>query len=139
MKKLFSVLVVGLLLIAFACGGGGKYADVKKVMQDNIDATEKFANSLEKADSADDVAAAINDYSDSMEKFIPKMKELQEKYSELNDPGKMPEDLKEIMEKMTALQTRMQGARAKIQQYGTDPKVQAASMKLMEVMTKMTK
>lgn len=139
MKKLFSVLVVGLLLIAFGCGGGGKYADAKKVMQDSIDTMETFANALEKADSADAVAAAMNDFSDGMEKIIPKLKEMMEKYSELKDPGKTPEDLKEIMGKMTAVQAKMGQVQSKIQQYASDPKVQAATMKLMGVMSKMAK
>ncbi|NIM11609.1 MAG: hypothetical protein GTO45_05900 [Candidatus Aminicenantes bacterium] len=137
MKKLFSVLVVGLLLIAFACGGGGKYADLKNVFEDYIDATEKFFDGFEKADNADKVAAAINDYSDAVKKIIPKMKEMQKKYPDLGKEKDVPEELKATMERFQKVMAKMPTLFGKVAQYGTDPKVQEAQKKLMEVMAEL--
>lgn len=133
MKKLFSVLVVGLLLIAFACGGGGKYAEAKKVMQGIVDTTENFVADVEKAGSADDVASAINTFADEMKKFKTKMEELQEKYPELKDQTEVPEDIKSLTEKLAGMQAKMMGAMTKAQQYMTDPKVQEALKKLADL------
>jgi cell division protein FtsB len=86
MKKLilFATVVVFLFSLT-ACGGGGKYADAKRLMEKQVQLFEDFINALDKAGSANDVAAALNDFSDEMQKMVPQMKELQEKYPELKD------------------------------------------------------
>ncbi len=135
MKKLFSVLAVGLLLFAFACGGGGgKYAEAKKIMEETADTMEEFMNSVEKAGSADDVVAAINKFSDSMKKLKPKVEELQKKYPELKNEKEVPEELKPVIERFNSLGSRMMGAMGNIAKYAADPKVQEAQQKLMEAM-----
>jgi uncharacterized coiled-coil DUF342 family protein len=136
MKKILSVLAVGLLLVAVACGGG-KYADVKNVLEKNISATENFFNAMEKAGSADDVAAALTNYADEMDKLIPELKDVQKKYPELKDEEDMPKDVKELMEKYNKLAEKFPQAMSKIAQYAADSKVMEAQEKFLEVMSKM--
>lgn len=135
MKKIFSLLVVGLLVLVYACGGGGG-DDPKSVMKAYFDAFDDMISGLEKADSADDVAAALNKMADTAEKLKPKMKALEEKYPELKNmkEGKMPEEFKEFEARLKELGPRMMGAFGKIAQYGSDPKVVEAQKKFDEMM-----
>lgn len=130
MKKLVLVLTVALFLLGLSACGGGKYADVKALMNKMIDANEEFAAAADKAKNVDDAIAALNDLAKAMEGVIPKMKEMSEKYSELKgqDP---PEELKSLNEKMQAASKKTQEAMMKLGGvYGTDPKFQEAMMKM---------
>ncbi len=134
MKKLFSVLVVGLLLMVYACGGGD---DPKSVWNDMIDVVEDLINDMDKADNADDVVAAMEKAGAALEKLRPKMKAIEEKYPEfkgLKPGGKFPEELKDIEKRFMELMPKMMGMVGKMMQYKDDPKVQAAQKKLDEMM-----
>jgi predicted transcriptional regulator len=141
MKKFILCATVVVFLFGLAaCGGGGKYADAKKLMEKQVQLFEDFANALDKAGSADDVVAALNNFSDGMKEMVPQMKELQEKYPELKDAKDeaMPEELKPIMEKLqNEVMPKFMGAMMKIQQYASDPAVQEASQKFQQAMSEM--
>jgi uncharacterized coiled-coil DUF342 family protein len=132
MKKLFSFLVVGLFLLAYACGGGGD--DPKSVMSDFFKVMDVFFADIEKADNADDIVAAIDKFSEDMQGIAPRMKKVREKYPELKDMKNMPDELKEFEEKIKEIQPKMMGLMGKLMKYTTDPKVQAAQQKMMEAM-----
>lgn len=135
MKKLFSLLVVGLFLLAYACGGGGD--DPKSVANATADAFEALVNDVDGANSADDVVAAINKFADKMKELKPKIKALQEKYPELKNMGKgdeVPAEFKEANERMTKLGPKLIGLFGKLQKYDADPKVVEAQKKLQEAM-----
>ena len=134
MKKLFSVLVVGLLLLVYACGGGD---DPKSVLNDVIDTLDNMMNDLEKADSADAIVAAFEKGTEAMKKLRPRMKAVEEKYPELKDlkPGtKFPEGFEDIEKRWNELFAKMMGMGAKMGKYLSDPKVQEASKKFNEIM-----
>ena len=134
MKKLFSLLVVGLFLMAYACGGGGD--DPKSVMNDSLDAMEDLIYDLEGEDSADDVVAAMDKFVDKMKKLKPKVMALQEKYPELKNlgQGKLPEEFKEVEERTSKLMPKMMGMFGKIAKYAADPKVIEAQKRMQEAM-----
>lgn len=133
MKKLFSLLVVGLFLLAYACGGGD---DPKSVMNESIDAMEDLISDLEGADNADEVVAAMDKFVDTMKKLKPRVMALQEKYPELKNmgQGKLPEEFKEIEERMKELMPKMMGVFGKLAQYANDPKVIEAQKRMQEAM-----
>jgi uncharacterized coiled-coil DUF342 family protein len=135
MKKLFSLLVVGLFLLAYACGGGGG-DDPKSVMNAAADAFEALVNDLDGADSADEVVTAINKFADKMKELKPKIKAMEEKYPELKNMGKgeMPEEYKDIENRMKELMPKLIGLFGKLQKYAADPKVIEAQKKLQEAM-----
>jgi hypothetical protein len=138
MKKLFSVLVVGLLLMVYACGGGGD--DPKSVMNDMFDAFEDLINDMDKATSADDVVAALEKNVNAMKKLAPRMKAVQEKHPELKGmkPGaQLPEEFKEIQKRMEELGPKMGAVAMKMMQFAKDPKVMEASKKWEEAMKAM--
>ena len=134
MKNLFSMLVVGLFLLAFACGGGGD--DPKSVMNDYFDVMDGFINGLDKADSADAVVAAMENFAAKMKDLKPRMMALEEKYPELKKmkQGQMPEEFKEFEDRFKEMMPKMMGIFGKIAQYANDPKVQEAQKKLEEAM-----
>jgi hypothetical protein len=135
MKKLFSLLVVGLFLLAYACGGSGG-DDPKSVMTDFFKVMDGFFAGVEKADNADDIVAAIDKFSEGMKGVAPRMKKLQEKYPELKNmkDGSLPAELKEFEGKLKELKPKFIGVMGKFMKYATDPKVQAAQQKMMEAM-----
>lgn len=141
MKKIVLAATVGLFLFSLAaCGGGGKYAEAKKLTEKQVSLFEGFISDLDSAGNAGDVATALNNLSDEMQKLIPQMKELQEKYPELKDAKneEMPEELKPIMEKMEKeIMPKFIGAFAKVGQYASDPAVMEASQKFQKAMSEL--
>ncbi len=134
MKKLFSVLIVVMVLLAYACGKGGD--DPKTVMSDMFNVMDQFITGMEKAQNADDVVAVIDGYSASMQKLTPRIKAVEKKYPELKGMkgDNLPAEFKEFEQKFKDLSPKMMGVMGKIMQYASDPKVQAAQQKMMEAM-----
>jgi hypothetical protein len=135
MKKLFSVLAVGILVFSYACGGGG--SDPKSVMKDMLSIMDDFFVDMDKADNADHIVAAIDKYSSRMKELIPRLKQLKEKYPELLNMKEVPPEFKEFEEKFKEMQPKFMGLMGKLMKYATDPKVQAAQKKMMEAMKAM--
>lgn len=133
MKKLFSLLVVGLFLLAYACGGGGG-DDPKSVMTDFFKVMDGFFTSVEKAENADALVAAIEKFSEGMQDIAPRMKKVQEKYPELKEMKTLPDELKEFEAKLKEIKPKFMGVMGKFMKYANDPKVQAAQQKMMEAM-----
>ena len=135
MKKLFSLLVVGLFLLVYACGGGGD--DPKSVMNDYFDVMEGFVNGMDKAGSADDAVAVMEKFVVKMKDLKPRMKAVEEKYPELKKmgaEGKLPDAFKEFEGRFNELMPKMMGAFGKIAQYATDTRIVEANKKLEEIM-----
>jgi hypothetical protein len=128
-----AVLVVG----AAACGGGGKYAQAKSLINKQIAVMESYADAMEKAGSAQEVAAALNAYAAGQKDLIPAMKKFQEQFPELKDQAEPPVELKPEMDKMQQIMGRIMSASMKAAQYMQDPIVQEAQKKLGEAMTEM--
>ena len=127
------LLLLSISLLFTGCGGG-KYADAKKVSEEYIDITDDYITSLDKANSAEDVVKAINTFSDKMEKLIPKMKKIQEKYPDLNNTDTLPKELVETQKKAEELSQKVAGSMMKMMNYMSDPKVQEAQQHMTNTM-----
>lgn len=137
MKKLVLFATIGLFLIGMtACGGGGKYADARAMIEDMLDATEKFIAACDKIENVDDAIAAVNDYAEAMKELQATAKELEKKYPELKDKDNPPEEIKDLMKKVEEITPKIIGAMGKLMQYATDPKFMEAQKKLGEAMGK---
>ncbi len=137
MKKLLFCIVLCLFVFAGTIYGGGKYDDVKPVIEKMTKVFEKFVIGLEKAGSADAVAAAFDYTAKEMKTIAPKIKEFEKKYPELKDEKIHPEELKPLLKKFDDLVKRMIGVFAKIAQYANDPKVQEARKRFEKTMAAM--
>jgi hypothetical protein len=112
------------------CGGGKKYADAEQTSNQWASATETFASSLDKAANAQDVAKATNQFADQMEKLMPTMQKLTEKYPELKNSQNLPEPLKKVQTRVEEANKKMMGSMMKIAPYMNDPEVQKAQKRL---------
>jgi hypothetical protein len=136
-KMMVWLAVVLLVGGAVACGGGGKYAAAKSLMDKQINIMSNYADAMEKAGNAQEVAAALTAYANDSKDLIPEMKKLQEQFPDLKNQSEPPADLKPEMEKMKEVAGRIMSASMKAAQYMADPVVQEAQKKLAESMTSM--
>ena len=131
-KVLISVLGVLAIVLLAACGG--KYSDAVELSEKQLKFMETYADDLEKADSAEGLVAAMDEFAEKMEKLKPKAQALREKYPELYRGEKLPEEFAELQKKTEAVVTRMTAASMKTMQYMMDPKVQKAMMRMNNAM-----
>ena len=123
---------VAILLLFSACGG--KYDDAVAVNEKFVAAVEEYTSDMEKANDADAVADAINDFASQVEKIVPEMKKIAEKYPELKDPAQVPEELKESQAESEAVSMEMAGQMMKAFTYMGNEDVQAAQVRLQKAM-----
>lgn len=138
MKKGLVIIGIIAMSFAFACKGGGKYAEINAAMNDMIDVLEAYTKDMEAAKSADDVVKAIENATAKMEKLKPRMDELEKKYPEVkNQKDEIPEELKESYKRMEEVTKKLtQVSMPLMVQYMKDPKVMEASRKMGEVFAK---
>jgi hypothetical protein len=136
-KTMIGCLAALMIVGGIACGGGGKYASAKSLIAKQIEIMNRYADAIEKAGNAKEVAAALNAYAADSKELIPAMKKFQEQFPEMKNQAKPPTELKPEMDKMQAVMGRMMSASMKAAQYMRDPAVQEAQKKLGEAMAEM--
>ena len=134
MKKVALFAVVGLVLWAGVIYGGGKYAEIKPLIEKMAVSFEKFITGMEKAENADDVVAELDALTEVMKKLAPKMREIVKKYPELKDERTHPQELKPLLKNMDELGKKLFGVMGKIQQFANEPHVKEANKRFMEAM-----
>ena len=142
MKNLFALVFAGVLLLTFMnCGGGSD--DPQDVMMEVADIFEDGMGALEGADTVDDAIAVIEKYGAKIKDMEARLKAVVEKHPELKNmksmQGKMPEEFKEVGERMQKLTMKIMPLMAKIQEWSKDPKFQEAIKKLGESLDFMEK
>ena len=130
-----TIILVSMIFIN-GCGEK-KYADAKTALDESTKLMEEMVTGFDNAKSASDVAKAMNTYSDKMEKILPKIKKLNEKYPELNTSDTPPEELKESTEKAEAVSKKMSNAMMANIAYLNDPEVQKAQQHMAEILMKL--
>ncbi len=132
-----TVAVAAILLMVSACGG--KYDDAISTNDKFVDAVENYCQDMDKADNADQVADALNDFAASIENLAPKMKAIAEKYPELKDPDQIPEELKESQARAEEVSMKMAGQMMKAMKHMRDDGVREAQMRIQKAMASMGK
>lgn len=133
MKRLMT-LAVCLLALVLVTGCGGKYSDVKKANEEYVEIVEGYIADLDKADDSKDVVKAMNDFTDDLEVLWPKMRELADKYPELENEDNLPEELKESQDRAEEVGAKMATSFMKIMKYMGDADVRAAQERMGKVM-----
>ena len=137
-SKWMAVMMLVLLVVAaVACGGGGKYGSAKSLINKQIAIMKKYAEAMERATSAAEVAKALNAYAADSEALIPAMKKFKEQFPEMKNQADPPVELKPEMDKMQAAMGRIISASMKAAQFMQDPAVREAQKKLSEIMSGM--
>lgn len=129
--------VVLMIAGAVACGKGDKFSSARDLISKQISIMNNYADAMEKAGSAKDVAAALNAYAADTKDLVPAMKKFQEQFPEMKNQAEPPAELKPEMDKMQAVMGRIINASMKAAQYMQDPAVQEAQKKLGEAMSGM--
>lgn len=96
-RKIAGMLFIAALVLPGGCGTG-KYADIKNVMEDMIEARERFIANVGQARTPKEAAGAITSLGTEMKKLRPRYEELEKKYPELQNPGSLPLELKELVD-----------------------------------------
>ncbi|MBA3030272.1 MAG: hypothetical protein FP816_15875 [Desulfobacteraceae bacterium] len=135
-KCLLFMFVITMGALFMACGD--KYGEAVDVNKQFAAAMEEYVMALDKAENAQAVANAMDDYTAKMEKIVPKMKSIADKYPELKTTTEVPEELRVSREKAEAAGGKMAGAMMKMVQYMTDPKVLEAQQRMQKAMTALT-
>lgn len=135
--KLFPVMALATLLALIGCGGGQDYDDAVEINTKFVDAMGSYVEDIDKADSASDVADAIDAYAQKVEELAPQMKAIAAKHPEWKDMGKVPEELKPIQEKVKQMASQIPSTFMKTMKYMTDDQVRDAHKRLQESMAKM--
>ena len=133
---LIRLALIGALSLVMACGGS-KYGDAEKVLSEEITSMSTFAEEMEKAGDADAVAAAINTFTKGIEKLVPQLKELTEKYPEMKAGKDLPASLKKQMAEAESLGQKLQAGMMKTMQYMMNPKVRKAWEEYGRIMSAM--
>ena len=129
-------LVMGGVVLGLVSCSGAKYRDVRAAINRQADATEEFTARMEKADSAREAAAAVDDYSDRLENIQAQARKLKEKYAGV-DLQNAPE-LKAENERAEQAAMKFAGVFMKATlKYGRDPEFQAAMKRWQQTMREM--
>jgi len=138
-KKIMVITIASVFaIISLGCKQSGKYGDLKEYMNDVRKAYEGYISDLEKSNSAKDVAEAITDFGDKMEKLVKRGEEIEKKYPELKtmDRKNPPKELKEEFEKQDQMTQRLLTVSMKMMKYMMDPEVMKASQEMAKKMGK---
>jgi uncharacterized coiled-coil DUF342 family protein len=136
-RKILSPVMCFLIVLFFMNGcGGSKYSDAIKLNVQYIGLMEMYIADLDKADNAKEVAKAINQYADGLEKIWPQMKKMSEKYPELKEKDNPPEELKASQKEAESVGRKMIGTYQKIMPYMGDPEVKEAQERISAIMQK---
>lgn len=135
MKTNASIILTFFFTALFPLSGAfaADYSDAVKVNEQFVAAMEQYVEALSTADSSSSVAAAFNGYSDTMEKLVPQLKAMKEKYPELSN-GEIPVEMQQLSDRAEELAGKMAGAMMKIIPFLGDPSVQAAQQRMAQVM-----
>ena len=84
-----------LIFLVIACGG--KYDEVESTLNDYADAMEHYIGRMEKADSAEAVAKAMQDFTEKMSALAPRLQEMNRKFPELATIRMRPRSWKKFL------------------------------------------
>ncbi len=135
MKKTIAMPVLSFIVVSLLIFGcGGRYSDVKEVNEEYISLIDDYIADIDKAENAGDAAEAINKFADGMEKLWPKMLSLGEKYPELKDESKLPDDIRKLNRKVEETSKKMGAAMVKLIPYMMNGDVIKAQKRLGALM-----
>jgi hypothetical protein len=125
-------------VISIGCKQSGKYGDLKEYMNDVVKTNEDYISNLEKSNSAKDVAEAITELGNKMEKLTKREEEIEKKYPEFKtmDKENPPIELKGEFDKLEEMTQKRLTVSMKMMKYMMDPEVMKASQEMAKKMGK---
>lgn len=136
-KTLAISITVLMMFFATACMAGDKYDEAREIYEQYIPALEKYLAAVDKTESPQGLAKAINEFAGSMEVLAPKMKKFAEKYPEIQTDPSVPPDYVELTKKSNDLGQRFGQSFIRIAPFLENPEVEKANEHLVNVMAEM--
>ena len=132
MKKVLIFVMASIVAVAFlGCKKSGEYADLKEYLNEVIKINEEYVSSLEKANSAKDVAEALTDMGNKMEKIAKDGEAIKKKYSDMGKIRKdAPAEIKDELERLEQVAQKLLTVSMKTMKYMMDPEVMKASQEM---------
>ncbi len=136
MKKKCAFFIGVVLVFAMACGkSSGRYAEYRTYMEKSIQAQEEYLSAIDRAESAGDVALAINKFAERIQALEPLRKSHLEKYPEMSMEKEPPAELRDIANRQNELAEKIERASEKnLAPYLLDPVVVEAVKNLSRAM-----
>jgi K+/H+ antiporter YhaU regulatory subunit KhtT len=135
--RLFAVMAIAAVVAVLSCSGGQDYSDAVDINNKFVDAMGSYIEDIDQAESASDVADAIDSYANKIDDLTPQMKSIASQHPEWKDMGKVPEELKPIQEKAKQMASQIPNTFMKTMKYMNDAQVREAHKRLQESMAKM--
>ena len=133
LKNVLCLIAYAICVLGMINCGNSKYADAKRVTIKYLETMEKFATAVERSNTPNALAQAVDRFVDEMAALRPEMEAIEKKYPELTNMSTPPSELEDLALRMDTLSQRMVAAQTKLMQYSTDPDVQRALQKLQNI------
>ncbi len=135
MKKIALALAVLFCSVSFSFGSGNVPADVKIVTTKLNKIFSNYYNSILKAQNARQFASAMNRYTDDFSKLLPELKAIEKKYKGKNIPD-VEYSFEDFQKECAGVMSdeKLEQAYSKHAKYYSDPEVQKAMNRMMQVM-----
>lgn len=127
------VIIITLAGCNAAKSDANKYADFKATTDSMIATFDKFAADIDAAKDADGAAAAIETFVVEYGAELKSAAEIDAKYPELSDASTVPAELKETMDNVAGLATKLTDTLTKLTPYINEKVVQDALAKIQEL------
>lgn len=137
MRRSIGIIIVFLTVFAgSSCTQrSDKYSDVREYLKKSIAIQEEYLHGIENAQSAKDVASAMNIFAEKLKGINPIMKALMEKYPEIVSEKNIPSELNDIMEEQNRLAGKIHDAAMKnVSPFINSPEVVEATKNLSRAM-----
>lgn len=142
MKKTGTLIIALIFCLSFtsSCSQDertGKYSDLKTVMDEMHRIFDSYTKAIENVQNPEDLADAMDDFSESLLEIEPELKKLEKKYPELkSDTTEAPEELKEQMHKLEKAMKDLTAAMysSEVIEYMSSPEVIEASKRFQRAM-----
>lgn len=142
--KKSALFIILITLVIQSCSG--KYSDAKEVMEDTTEAMDGFYTSMVSAQDPKDVASAITNFAEFLEKNIARLEDVDRRYPELGnvislEDKELPESLKESGKKLKKASKNISSPEIlKIfKKYAADKEVLEAQVYLNKTLQKVAK
>jgi hypothetical protein len=133
-----------------ACGGGGKYGEIKRVLGREASVMETFTSQMdavkvivnadgkrdpkEWANNCKKVAAAMNAYVDGMNDLAPQLKVMPEKLSDLATTTNYTVELHDVGERLMYASLKFSDAVRKSSWFSREPEIEALNQRFNEAL-----
>ncbi len=138
-KSYKAIIIVMVLLVAIVGCGQDKYDELVSYNNQFVEITRDYIDGLNSAQNAEEVAKAMNKYSDEFSVLIPKMQKINEKYPGLLTQKDLPESVVQSQAEATKVGMEFASSFMKTMKYITDPKVAEAQQKMGQMMQSLNK